>query len=559
MLGKDPLKNDRYEKYCLLRAAGKTRQQAMYEVYPSRRNWKPASVDNKAYALEKLGDVQARILYLKNQIAKEAIISKSDVLAGMSETFQESRKVIKHEGISRDAIQGVAALGKTLLDALPDEVPDEQIAYVRDFGVLIAEPFFAAHRVIAQDKGGEFWFYGGRASTKSSCISLEIVDGLMKHYERSAFVAVKRKADIREGVYEQMLWALRKHGVEDVWDCTVSPLRMRNKATGQVIIFRGGDNTEKTKSVKAPDSTYFAYTWIEEADQFAGMSEIRTIYQSVTRDAGPDAVYFRFHSFNPPRTRSSWANKKIEELIAGGTPVYKANYNDVPPEWVPAQIYEDAEALKAVDEESYLHEYMGEPVGFGAEVFSRCEVRPITFDERRELEHHYYGVDWGFSQDPWVWIKIGYDAKKRTLYILDEMSGKGLSNEQTAHMVTERMGAELLDDDGKTVEDAEPFAYVMCDGAEPKSIASWREEGIEALAAPKQGAHNVRNSVRWLQERAKIVIDPVCTLSTAEIPAYQYEMTKDGEITGLLPDKDNHAIDALRYACSTLIDDRQMI
>lgn len=559
MLGETPLTNVRFEKYCLLRISGKTKKQALIEVYPGRAKWKDESLWNKAYAMEKRKDIKARLSYLRQQAAKDAILSKSELLAGMSETFQESLNSIRNEGLGRDAIQGISSLGKTLLSELPDDTPEAEQVYIRDFGLLIAEPFMAAHRRISTDEGGEFWFYGGRASTKSSCISLEIVDGLMKYSKRSALICVKRKTDIREGVYEQMLWALRKHNVIDMWECTVSPMRMVNKATKQAITFRGSDKAEKTKAIKAPNGTYYAYQWFEEADQFFGMQEIRTIRQSATRDAGHAAPYFRFYSFNPPRSKSSWANKQIELLKQQGHTLYKANYNDVPKEWIPQQIYDDAQNLRKVDEEAFLHEYMGEPVGFGAEVFPRACVRTITEDERKNLEYFYYGIDWGFSQDPWVWLKAAYDAKTRTLYILDEMSGLGLSNEQTSHMVLKRMSKDIKDEAGNIIEDAQPYAEVVCDAAEPKSIATYRECGINAIASPKQGAHNVKNSIRWLCERTQIVIDPTCTIAAREFPAYQYEMTKDGEVTGLLPDKDNHAIDALRYAAARLIDDRQMI
>lgn len=383
MDGSDALVNTNYENYCLARADGLTQRQAMLKAYPKRAKWKSSAIDSAAARLEADRRIKARIIYLKSAIAKLAILSRAEVLAGMSEAFSESLKTMKQDGIGPDSLAGVARIGKTLIDAIPDDVPTAAVQFVADFGLLIAEPFLSMHRRVAQDKGGNFWLYGGRASTKSSSISLEIVDGLMRHRERSAFAMVKRKTDIRDGVYEQFQWALAKLGVSEQWTCTVSPLRMIRKETGQVIAFRGGDNAEKTKSIKAPAGTYFAYTWIEEADQFSGMSELRTIYQSVTRDAGGDAVYFRFHSFNPPRSKKSWANKQIADLIAAGETVYKANYCDVPREWLPAQVYEDAERLKQVDHEAYLHEYMGEPVGFPVRSLAALRYAPSQTQSAR--------------------------------------------------------------------------------------------------------------------------------------------------------------------------------
>lgn len=557
--------NPKHELYCQERCAGKSQRQAMLAAYPNRNKWKPETVDNKACVLESDSKIKARLRYLKDEAAKEAILTRAEVLASVSDALKvgvdavRSGKLGKSEG--RNAMPAMASLSKLLLEELPEEVEEEQREFCRDLGLMIAEPFLAVHRQVSYERGGDFWLYGGRSSTKSSYISLEIVYGLMRHPDRSAFIMVKRKTDIREGVYEQMRWALAKLDVLNVWDCNVSPLRMVNKQTGQVITFRGGDNTEKTKAVKAPNGTYFAYLWLEEADQFAGMNELRTVYQSVTRDAGQDAIYFRFHSFNPPRSRKSWANQKIEELKAEGTPVYKANYNDVPREWIPSQTYEDAERLKLTDPESFAHEYLGEPVGFGNEVFERVEVREITPEERKSIDYHYYGVDWGFSVDPFAWVKLGYDAKTRTLYMLDEIVSTGLSNQKAAELVLAKLNATLKSAGGtdeSIIEDAEPYAVVWCDSAEPKSIADFRELGINAKAADKQGIHNVRNSIKWLQCRTKIVIDTSCTVAAREFTSYSYELTKDGEATGALVDADNHTIDAVRYGCMTLITDRTL-
>ena len=431
--------------------------------------------------------------------------------------------------------------------------------FVRDFGLLVAPPHLAPHRAVAAGVGCDLWLYGGRLSGKSSYISLEIVNLLMQHEDYSALVCMKVGRDMRGGVYEQMLWALDKMGVADEWVATVSPMRIVRPSTGQAIVFRGCDNASKSKSIKAPVGTYFAVQWFEEADQFSGLSEIRTVQQSATRGAGEGAPFFRFYSFNPPRSRDSWSNKVIADRLARGLPVYTSSYLDMPPEWVPEQFRADALALKEVDEESYRHEYLGEAVGYGAEVFPRAVVRQVTDDERRGLERFVYGVDWGFAADPFVWFKAAYLPGTRTLYVLDEVSGLGLSNPESARLVSGRMQADRLGADGRVVEDAEPYARVMCDSAEPKSIDEWLNLGIRAEAAPKQGAHSVRSGVRWLQDRAAIVVDPSCRVAARELVGYQYAHTPQGELTSRLVDADNHAIDALRYACATLIDDRSVV
>ena len=540
------------ELYCQARMRGLSQRQAYREAFPKSRSWKDATVDGRACELESSPMVSVRLRELKRAAAAAATKSRAEVIAGMSEAFDRSLENLVYKtdfgAIDKGAISGVTQLGKTLVDLLPNDSAEDEAEFERDFALLVADPFIPMHRAVCAGLGGDFWTYGGRASGKSSCISLEIARGIMRHPDRSALVMVKTGKDIREGVYEQMLWAIRMLRVEDEFECTVSPIRIRRRSTGQVITFRGGDNTAKTKAMKAPAGTYYAYVWFEEADQFAGMAEIRRVYQSVTRGAPEGAPFFRFHSFNPPRSRDSWANARIRELQAEGATVYKANYTDMPPGWLPDQLIEDAEALKAADPEAYRHEYLGEDVGYGAEVFPRAEVRPIEPGEIKAAPYRCYGVDWGFSADPWVMVACAYDAKRRVLYVTGERSGLGLTNRESAERAR-----QVLEAGG------EPFATVWCDAAEPKSIADWRELGINAKGAPKAGVNDVRNSVRWLQNRSAIVVDPSCTLAAEEFATYSYELTPDGEPTGALPDRDNHAIDAARYACSMLMRDRRIV
>ena len=431
-------------------------------------------------------------------------------------------------------------------------------SFTADYGTLIAEPFLAAHRRIWNGKrGGEFWLYGGRTSTKSSAISLELVGLLMSYPELDALITVKHQTTIRDGVYRQVEWALDKLGVSELWEKTLTPLQMVNRATGQLITFRGCDRSEKSKGLTPPVGTYYGVQWFEECDQLGGMGEIRTVQQTATRHGGKGSAFWRFYSFNPPRSKDSWANKVIAQRIADGEPVYRANYNDVPPEWIDDQVRIDAERLKQEDEMAYRHEYLGEPIGFGNEVFDRVEVREQTDEEASRIQQWVYGVDWGFSQDPFCWVRAGYIPATRTLYVVDEFSGLGLSDAETAKEVAGRM-QKPLEIAPMTVADSEPYATVMCDSAEPKSIANWKAEGIAARGAPKQGAYNVRNSIKWLQQRAKIVVLPRCKLAAEELSNYSYVITPSGELTAQLPDANNHAIDALRYAVSIIIADKAM-
>lgn len=93
---------------------------------------------------------------------------------------------------------------------------------------------------------------------------------------------------------------------------------------------------------------------------------------------------------------------------------------------------------------------------------------------------------------------------------------------------------------------------IMCDSAENKSVADYRAYGLLARGAEK-GPGSVDYSMKWLQSLKAIVIDSKrCPETYKEFIEYEYERTKDGEVISGYPDKDNHSIDAVRYATSQI-------
>ena len=116
---------------------------------------------------------------------------------------------------------------------------------------VIAPSFYDVHWDILEGKHTYYDLYGGRGSTKSSFISVEIVLGMMDDPEANAVVFRKYAVTIGESVFEQIQWAIDALGVTDLWESRTSPYRFVYKSTGQKIIFRGLDKAKKTKSIKA--------------------------------------------------------------------------------------------------------------------------------------------------------------------------------------------------------------------------------------------------------------------------------------------------------------------
>ena len=327
----------------------------------------------------------------------------------------------------------------------------------------------------------------------------------------------------------------------DKFKCITNPLEIEYIPTKQKIYFRGADDPLKIKSIK-PAFGYIGILWFEELDSFHGPEQIRSIEQSAIR--GGDEAYI-FKNFNPPRTANNWANKYTQ--IPKETQFqHKSDYLAVPPEWLGKTFLEEAEHLKTVNPAAYEHEYLGVVNGTGEMVFENVKIRKITDEEIAQFDRVHHGLDFGYYPDPLHYARVHYDAARLTLYIYGEYRAWKQSNRDAytaLYGTRDNKGKVLTKGKGLTPEDT-----LICDSAEPKSIADLREYGAAARGAEK-GPESVKYSMKWLQSLAAIVIDNErCPYAAEEFLDYEFERTKDDEIISEYPDMNNHAIDAVRYA-----------
>jgi len=397
----------------------------------------------------------------------------------------------------------------------------------------IAPSFINAYRDVRDHRHTEYVFFGGRGSTKSSFISLVMIYLLVNNPDIHGFSMRQVANTLRNSVYSQLVWAIGELGLTKKFRCTTSPLEITYQPTGQKIYFYGNDDPNKIKSIKPPFG-YIGLLWLEELDQFAGENEVRKIEQSVIR--GGDLAYI-FKSFNPPPTLNNWANKYIK--VPKDTQYqHVSNYIDVPAEWLGKIFIEEAEFLKTINPKAYEHEYLGIPSSAGGLVFENVELRKITDEEISQFDHVLHGQDWGYFPDPAHYGRCHYDAARLTLYIFGEVRRWKMSNRE---LYDDLVRYGLLPDD-----------LLICDSAEPKSVADFREYGASSRPAEK-GPESVKYSMKWLQSLVKIVIDPErAPYSAEEFSNYEYEMDKDGNFISQYPDKNNHAIDSIRYACNLI-------
>lgn len=393
---------------------------------------------------------------------------------------------------------------------------------------IIAPAFYDLHKDIKQGLHYEYWLKGGRGSTKSSFISVEIILNLLSDPQAHAVCYRKIGNKLEKSVYNQIKWAINALGLKSYFKFNKNPLQAEYLLTGQQIWFLGLDDPENSKSV-TPVFGYTKILWFEELNQFDGMAEIRKVKQSVIR-GGDEALIF--YSYNPPPETNNWVN--IEgQVKRPSRRVHHSTYLDVPAEWLGKAFLLEAEDTKNENPLAYRHEYLGEAVGTGLNVFPNVQQRTITSEDIRKFDNICEGIDWGYSVDPFVFIKLHYDRKYKHIYIFDEIYQVGLSNDEAIIQVFKKHT--------KSCE-------IIADSEEPKSIDDFDNAGLPIRGARK-GPGSVSYGIKRLQGMYKIYIDSErCPNTYREFINYSLEQNKDGSVKSKFPDKDNHTIDAVRYS-----------
>ena len=386
---------------------------------------------------------------------------------------------------------------------------------------LIARPFIPVHRDIKRRAHSEYWLKGGRGSTKSSFVSIELILQLIQNPMMNAIIYRRVAATLRESVFEQVIWAIDQMNLRPYFTFRLNPLEIRYNPTGQRILFRGADDPSKSKSIKLSRG-YFGILWFEELAEFSGMEGLRAIKASIIR--GGDRA-MTFCSYNPPQTARSWVNN--ESLVPKeNRMVHSSTYLDVPPEWLGQEFIAEAESLKATNERAYRHMYLGEVTGTGGQVFDNLEIREITDDEIKTFGRFYNGLDFGFAVDPDAFVRVAFVPNTRKLYIVDEYYSSNTPAETLKRNVAALAGREL----------------VTCDNADPRMIAELRSSGLNVIAA-KKGPGSRDHGYRWLQNLGAIVADPKRTPNAVrELQAYEYLRDKNDNFCAAYPDGNDHCL-----------------
>lgn len=356
--------------------------------------------------------------------------------------------------------------------------------------------------------------YGGRFSLKSHTVARYL---LIQARQTKTRVACFREFQnsIAESSHQLLADLINQYGLTDF---EVSNNAIINRLNGSDFIFKGlWHNEQSIKSVEGID-----IAWVEEA-QTVSQKSLEVLTPTVRKE-GSKIIY----TYN----RELEDDPVHQRLVIEGRPntlIINANY-DVALKygWMPEVIKLEMEDDKHKRPALYKHKWLGEPYALERKIYKGWEILDEV-PEGAKLERR--GLDYGYTNDPTAIVDV---YKYNGGYILDEvLYRKGMSNKQIADVVID------LDS-----------ALVVADSSEPKSNDELKLYGVDIIGATK-GQGSVNQGIQLLQGLQISVTKRSINLNK-ESRSYLWMTDKDGKIINTPEPGNDHALDAARYAISSL-------
>lgn len=366
-------------------------------------------------------------------------------------------------------------------------------------------------------------WYGGRGGGKSRTVATGLVLQAMERHER-VLCGRETQRSIKDSSKRLLDDEIERLGVRSVFESTETEIRGPHDS---LFLFNGvRGNASGLKSIEGV--TTF---WGDEAQAFSQASVdtvIPTIRAKGSRliwtwnpDLETDPVDNLFRG-NGRTPGTDWKGPPTDSIVR------EINYPDNP--WFPSVLRTEMEYVRERDSDKFLHIWRGQyRRNSEARVFKNWRIE--EFDTPATVEFRL-GADFGFSIDPSCALRCWIEGTR--LFVDYEAWGLGVEIVNLPKLFM-------------SIPDAEKW-WMTADSARPETISHLRNNGFPRIMPALKGARSLEEGVEWLKSY-DIVVHPRCQHLIDELTLYSYKTDSlTGLVTPVLQDKDNHMIDALRYA-----------
>ena len=200
--------------------------------------------------------------------------------------------------------------------------------------------------------------------------------------------------------------------------------------------------------------------------------------------------------------------------------------------------YKDNKFL--TDEDIYALEHETDPYFYnvytlgnwgvlGKVIFKNWRTEDLS-DVIPSFDNIYNGIDFGVT-DPNAFIRVHVNEGQKQIFVFNEYKKSNTLIDELAEELNNRISKD---------------EFIVGDPQGAQAILELNNRGITVIQA-KKGPNSINDGISWLKEY-EIIIDIHCQEFKNEIQSYHWQEDKLGNALPKPVDKDNHLIDALRYA-----------
>ncbi|HEL1979678.1 TPA: PBSX family phage terminase large subunit [Streptococcus suis] len=364
--------------------------------------------------------------------------------------------------------------------------------------------------------------YGGASSGKSHGVIQKVVFKACQDWKHPRKILFLRKvgATVYDSIFEDVKQCLDYFQILDKCKVNNSAYRIE-LPNGAQFIFKGLDNPEKIKSIKGISDVV-----MEEASEFTLDDYTQLTLRLRDKKHKMKQIFLMFN----PVSKVNWVYNAFFVKKPKNTVVYQTTYKDN--RFLDKITRENIEELANRNEAYYKIYALGEFATLDKLVFPKYERKLLNKDKLAHLPS-YFGLDYGFINDPSAFMHVKIDDENRKLYIMEEYVRKNLTNDKIS---------EVIQSLGYAKEE------IRADSAEKKSNQELRNSGIPRIIDAKKGPGSVMQGIQYILQY-DIVVDERCVKTIEELENYTWKKDKaTNEYINKPVDSYNHCLDAVRYA-----------
>lgn len=357
--------------------------------------------------------------------------------------------------------------------------------------------------------------HGGRGGGKSRTVATQLLIRAGTKPERILCAREVQKS-IKDSVKRLLDDEIDRLGLRPMFVSTEQEIRGAN---GSLIIFAGlRGNAASIKSLEG-----VTIAWVEEA-QTISQGSLDTLVPTIR---APDSELW--FTWNPDLPTDPIDKMFRGESAPPDAEVIEVNYTDNP--WFPDVLLAELEYDRSRDIDKFTHVWLGQyRRNSEARVFRNWRIE--DFDSPPNVEYRQ-GADFGFSIDPSCLVRCWIDGTQ--LFVDQEAWGLKVDIDKLPGLFL-------------SVPNSEKW-WTTADSSRPETISYLRNHGFPLIRPALKGARSVEEGVEFLKA-FDMVVHPRCVRTIDELTHYSYKTDSlTGDVLPMLEDKDNHLIDALRYAC----------